>query len=178
MGESEKAPSPDLSNVEPDRDGESLQLHEQAGTKRNVKSRHAQMIAIGGVIGTGLFLGTGQALAIGGPGNLFIAYIIMALLVYGVVTAVIEVSTFLPVSGASMAYYGGRFVSPSLGFAMGWLYFYSFGMAAAYEITAASIVINYWQNDVSIALWITIMLVVVVGLNFSPVAVYAEAEFW
>jgi amino acid transporter len=59
----------------------------------------------------------------------------------------------MPVSGASMAYYAKRFVSPSLGFALGWLYFYSFGIIVAYEITAASIVINYWPNDVHIAIW-------------------------
>lgn len=127
------------------------------GTKRNIKSRHAQMIAIGGTIGTGLFVGSGQALAIGGPGFLLPAYCIITLLVYAVITAVIEVCAYLPISGSSMAYYCSRFVSPSLGFALGWLYFYSFGIIAAYEITAASIVINYWPNGVPEAVWITIM---------------------
>ena len=58
-------------------------------------------------------------------------------MVYGVLTAVIEIATYLPVEGASMAYYAGRYVSKSLGFALGWLYFYSFGIIVAYEITAA-----------------------------------------
>ena len=162
---------------------------------RNVTSRveHAQMIAIGGTIGTGLFVGSGQALAIAGPGFLLAAYCLVSLLVYGVVTAVIEVGTYLPVSGCSMAYYATRFVSPSLGFALGWLYFYSFAIIVAYEITAAAIVINYCEsprytflphadlagpNSVHIAVWITIMLIVVVGLNLCPVGVYAETEFW
>lgn len=77
-------------------------------------SWHAQMIAIGGSIGTGFFLGTGQALAIGGPGFLVIAYTLMSLLVYCIVTAVIEISTYLPVSGASISYYCTRYVSSSL----------------------------------------------------------------
>lgn len=102
----------------------------------------------------------------------------MSCLVFGVVTAVIEMSTYLPVSGASMAYYATRFVSPSLGFALGWLYFYSFGIIVAYELTAASIVIGYWPNSVPIAVWITVMMICIVGMNLCPVAYYAEAEFW
>jgi amino acid transporter len=136
----------DLSRVETLSSGEVLPSIERAGTKRNIKSRHAQMIAIGVSIGTGFFLGAGQALAIGGLAFLFLAYALTAILVFGVVTAVIEMSTYLPVSGAPMSYHGGRYVSSSLGFALGWLYFYSFGIIVAYELTAASIVISYWPN--------------------------------
>jgi amino acid transporter len=132
---------------------------EQAGTKRRIKSRHAQMIAIGSAIGTGFFLGTGQPLARGGPGFLLISYCLMAVLVYGVFTAMIELTSFLPISGASIAYYSGRYVSPSLGFALGWLYFYSFAIIVAYELISASILINYWPNDVPVAVWLTILLV-------------------
>lgn len=148
------------------------------GTKRNIKSRHAQMMAIGGAIGTSLFLGTGQALFVGGPAFLFLAYCLMSFLVYGMLTSIVEVATFLPLPGSSMAYFASRFVSPSLGFALGWLYFYAFGIVVAYEITAASIIIDYWPNNVHTAVWITLMMVVIVGLNFSPVGVYAETEFW
>ncbi|KAF4123094.1 hypothetical protein GMORB2_6642 [Geosmithia morbida] len=148
------------------------------GTVRGIKSRHAQMIAIGGTIGTGLFVGSGQALAAAGPAFLLTAYILMSGVVYGVVTALMEVSTFFPVTGASTAYFASRYVSRSLGFAMGWLYFYSFGILVAYEITAAAIVIDYWPNDVHVAVWLTIMIVVIVALNFGPVRIYAETEFW
>ncbi|KAF9631002.1 putative proline permease protein [Lasiodiplodia theobromae] len=172
-----KEPDHDLSKVESCAIGDSRPI-EQAGTKRNIKSRHAQMIAIGGSIGTGLFVGTGQALAIGGPGTVLIAYCLTAILVYAVVTAVIEVGAYLPLSGSSTAYFCSRFVSPSLGFALGWLYFYSFGIIVAYEITAAAIVIDYWPNNIHIAVWITIMIVVIVALNLSPVGIYAETEFW
>ncbi|KAK7746559.1 hypothetical protein SLS62_009356 [Diatrype stigma] len=150
----------------------------QPGTKRDIKSRQAQMIAIGGAIGTSLFVGSGQALAAGGPGFLLICYCLISLLVYAVITAIVEIGTYLPVSGTSMAYYGTRVISPSIGFAMGWLYFYSFGIIVAYEITAAAIIIGYWPNTIPTAVWITIMVVVVIGLNLSPVAVYAETEFW
>ncbi|KAH6962388.1 amino acid permease/ SLC12A domain-containing protein [Ilyonectria sp. MPI-CAGE-AT-0026] len=147
-------------------------------TKRDIKSRHAQMIAIGGTIGTGLFVGIGQALATAGPVSVLLAYSIICVFVYGIVTATSEVSAYLPIAGSSMAYYGSRYVSKSLGFAMGCLYFYSFGILVAYEITAAALVIEYWPNAVPTAVWITIIFVVIVALNLSPVGVYAETEFW
>ncbi|KAI1407035.1 amino acid permease/ SLC12A domain-containing protein [Hypoxylon sp. FL1857] len=148
------------------------------GTKRGIKSRHAQMLVIGGTIGTGLFVGTGQALAIAGPAFLFAAYLVICFLVYGIVTAITEVGAYLPVQGMSVAYYGNRIVSPSLGFALGWMYWYTWGISVAYEITAAAVVINYWPNTIPVAVWITIMLVVIVALNFFPVKVYGESEFW
>lgn len=76
------------------------------------------MIAIGGSIGTGLFVGSGQAISIGSPAFLLVAYSLLAILVYSIITAMIEIGTHLPVSGSSMAYYCNRFVSPSLGFAL------------------------------------------------------------
>ncbi|KAI0176116.1 amino acid permease/ SLC12A domain-containing protein [Hypoxylon sp. FL1284] len=148
------------------------------GTKRGIKSRHAQMLVLGGTIGTGLFVGTGQALAVAGPAFLFFAYLVICVLVYGIVTAITEVGAYLPVPGMSVAYYGNRIVAPSLGFALGWMYWYTWGVSVAYEVTAAAVVINYWPNSVPVAAWITIMLVVIVALNFFPVGVYGESEYW
>lgn len=111
-------------------------------TQRGLKSRHAQMIAIGGTIGTGLFVGSGQTLARGGPAFILISFCIMTALVLFVVTAITEISAYLPVHGGTMAYYGYRYVSRSLGFAMGYLYWYSLGILVPYEITAAGLVIS------------------------------------
>lgn len=147
-------------------------------TQRGIQTRHAQMIAIGGTIGTGLFVGTGEALAIAGPAPLLGVYIFICILIYCIITATSEVKTYLPIPGCSMAYYGHRFVSRSLGFAMGWLYVYSFGIIIANEITAASLVINYWPNQIHITVWISIMLAVVIALNLCPVCAYGETEFW
>ncbi|TVY78365.1 Proline-specific permease [Lachnellula suecica] len=147
-------------------------------TKRGLKARHAQMIALGGTIGTGLFVGSGGTLAKGGPLFILMAYIILSVLVLFVVTAITEVAAYLPVSGGTMSYYGHRNVSNSLGFAMGWLYFYSLGILVPYEITAAGLVIDYWDSPVNIAVWITIFIVVIVGLNILPVQYYGETEFW
>jgi yeast amino acid transporter len=102
----------------------------------------------------------------------------MTFLMYCVVTAVIEVAAYLPVHGGTMSYYGYRYVSRSMGFSLGYLYWYALGILVPYEITAAGLVIGYWPNDVHIAVWMTIMLVVIVGLNFMPVKYYGETEFW
>ncbi|KAB8070885.1 amino acid permease-domain-containing protein [Aspergillus leporis] len=77
---------------------------------------------------------------------------------YGVIAATNEIKTYLPVGG--------------LGFAMGWLYWYSFGILVAHGITAAALVIDYWPKSVQVAVWITIMFVVVIDLNFFPVKVF------
>lgn len=77
-----------------------------------------------------------------------------------------------------MNLFGWRYVSRSLGFAMGYLYFYSLGILVPYEITAAGLVIQYWNVNVNIAVWITIMIIVIVGLNVMPVKFYGETEFW
>lgn len=109
---------------------------------------------------------------------MFLAYAVISILVYGIVTATTEVSAYLPLEGSSMAYFASRYFSKSLGFALGWLYWYSFAIIVPYEITAASLVIGYWPNTVPVAVWITIMLVVIVAINFFPVKVYGESEFW
>ncbi|KAF2710369.1 hypothetical protein K504DRAFT_430834 [Pleomassaria siparia CBS 279.74] len=147
-------------------------------TQRGLKSRHAQMIALGGTIGTGLFVGSGQTLARGGPAFIVGSYCLMSFLIFCVVSGIVEVAAYLPTSGSSMNLFGFRYVSRSMGFALGWLYFYSLGILVPYEITAAGLVIDYWSAPVNIAVWISIMIVVIVGLNILPVKFYGETEFW
>ncbi|EPS31064.1 Proline-specific permease [Penicillium oxalicum] len=149
-------------------------------TQRGLKNRHVQLMALGGTIGTGLFVGSGQSLATGGPASLLMGYLFISAMVYGLVTAIAEVGAYLPVHGGTMSYHGFRYVSRSMGFAMGYLYWYSLGILVPYEITAAGLVIGYWDTNatVSIAVWITIMMVVIVALNFLPVRFYGESEFW
>lgn len=147
-------------------------------THRGLKSRHAQMIALGGTIGTGLFVGAGQGLSIGGPLFLLLAYCTITFLLYGVATATGEMSAYLPVPGCSVAYYGNRFFSSSMGFALGWMYWYIFSITVAAEITAATLVIEYWNPPVHTAVWLTIIGIVIVACNAFPVQVYGEMEFW
>lgn len=128
----------------------------------------------------GLFVGSGQSLATGGPASLLMGYIFISAMVYGLVTAIAEIGAYLPVHGGTMSYHGFRYVSRSMGFAMGYLYWYSLGILVPYEITAAGLVIGYWDTNgtVNIAVWITIMMLVIIALNFLPVRFYGESEFW
>lgn len=89
-------------------------------THRGLSSRQAQMIALGGAIGTGLFVGAGQGLHMGGPLILLLSYLLVTVMMYGVATATGEMSAYLPVPGSSMSYYANRFVSKSLAFTLGW----------------------------------------------------------
>jgi len=136
------------------------------------------MIALGGTIGTGLFVGSGQTLSRGGPAFILGSYIFMSLLIFCVVSCIVEVAAYCPTPGSSMNLFGYRYVSKSMGFALGWLYFYSLGILVPYEITAAGLVIEYWNPPINIAVWITLMIVVIVGLNALPVKYYGETEFW
>ncbi|KZO90439.1 amino acid permease [Calocera viscosa TUFC12733] len=144
---------------------------------RALKSRHLQMIAIGGTIGTGLFVGSGGALATAGPVGTLLGYVIVGTMVYSVMISLGEMTTLYPVSG-SFTHYATRFVDPALGFALGWNYWYSYAVTLPNEITAAAIVISYWNQTVSVAVWVSIFLVLIIGINFVGVAAYGEAEFW
>ncbi|GAA6021249.1 hypothetical protein JCM10207_002588 [Rhodosporidiobolus poonsookiae] len=152
---------------------------QQYTVKRALKARHLQMIALGGTIGTGLFVGSGSALNTGGAAGIFLGYTIMGAVVYSMMVALGEMTTLYPVNGA-FVHYASRFVDPALGFALGWNYWYSWAITIPTEIVAASIVLQYWQGakDVHIAVWITVFLVVICAFNFIGVGAFGEAEFW
>ncbi|BGO94857.1 hypothetical protein NBRC10512_002524 [Rhodotorula toruloides] len=151
----------------------------QNGVKRNLKARHLQMIALGGTIGTGLFVGAGGALSTGGAAGIFLGYTIMGFIVYSMMIALGEMTTLYPVNGA-FVHYASRFVDPSLGFALGWNYWYSWAITLPTEIVAAALVLDYWPGAarVNVAVWITIFFIVITAFNFMGVGAYGEAEFW
>ncbi|PYI03538.1 putative arginine permease [Aspergillus sclerotiicarbonarius CBS 121057] len=160
----------------------------QVGLQRKLKPRHIQMIALGGVIGTGLFLGTASDLENGGPAGLLIAYCLMASLLYAVMVALGEMVSQFPIPGGQFAL-AGRFVSPELGFAMGVLYVYNYIIVLPAEISAAAVLITYWtpagQTDSTCttgicnnALWVGLMLLVVWLINVGGTKVFGEMEFW
>ncbi|SJX63585.1 probable general amino acid permease [Sporisorium reilianum f. sp. reilianum] len=142
---------------------------------RKLSSRHIQMIGIGGGIGTGLFVGSGIALANAGPVGVLLAYIITGMTIFGVMEGLAEMSSYLPVSGTFM-HFASRFVDPSLGMALGWNYWWCYAIGWASELSAASAVIGYWNADINIAAWISIMMVVGAVLNFAGVNIYGESE--
>lgn len=146
--------------------------------KKGLKNRHVQLIALGGAIGTGLFLGSGQVLYTTGPGPLWISYLVMAVVVWFVMNMLAEMAAFLPVPGSGSQQFINDFTDPSIGFALGWNYWYGFSILVATETVAAAMLIQYWTTDVHIAIWISILLVMMLILNVLPVQFFGEAEFF
>ena len=89
--------------------------------QRVLKARHLTMIALGGAIGTGLFIASGAAIAEAGPGGALLVYLVIGLMVYFIMTSLGELATFMPVSG-SFCTYASRYVDPGFGFALGWTF--------------------------------------------------------
>lgn len=145
---------------------------------RGLKSRHIQLLALGGCIGTGLFVGSGAALSATGPAPLLLSYIIMSVVIFFVMNAMAEMSTFLPLPGSGAQQFVNDYFDRSTGFAIGYNYWYAFAILVAAEISAAAIVIEYWTTKVNIAVWITIFLVLLFCLNMIPVKYFGETEFY
>ncbi|KAL8354950.1 hypothetical protein RB601_000643 [Gaeumannomyces tritici] len=166
----------DIARVRPDGTEDLLGKHNQL--ERGLKSRHIQFLALGGAIGTGLFVGSGGILSLVGPLPLFLAYCSMMVLVYFIMNDLAEISTYLPLKGISIPYFVDRFVDPSLAFATGYNYWYAYAMLVGAEAVAGAILLDYWQTPVPSWVWITIILLVTLGLNIFAVGVFGEAEFW
>ncbi|CAI7583200.1 unnamed protein product [Penicillium discolor] len=145
--------------------------------KRKLKSRHLQMIAIGGTIGTGLFISSGTAIAESGPAGALIAYIFVGSIVYSVMSSLGEVATYIPIPGAFTSY-AARLIDPSLGFSMGWIYWFNWASTFAVELTATGTIIQYWDPSLNIAIFIGVFWVLITAMNFLPVNFYGEIEFW
>ena len=145
--------------------------------KRGLASRHMQMIAIGGAIGTGLFLASGATVANAGPGGALLAYAAIGLMVLLLMQSLGEMSAHQPVAG-SFQTFATKFISPSFGFAMGWNYWFNWAVTVAADLVASGLVMAYWFPSVASWIWAVLFLVIVVGLNALSARVYGEAEFW
>jgi yeast amino acid transporter len=145
--------------------------------QRDLQSHHLQFIAIGGTIGTGLFLGSGEALATSGPVGCLIAFIFVGGIVYSIMNSLGEMATYIPVTGSFTAY-ASRFVDSSLGFSMGWIYWFSWAMTFALELVAAGVIIQFWDADLSVGIFIAVFWVIFTGLNFLPIRWFGEFEMW
>lgn len=145
--------------------------------KRSLKARHLNMIAMGGAIGTGIFLALGATINQAGPGGAMVAYICIGAMVYFLMTSLGEMATFMPDSG-SFGIYAARFVDPAFGFAMGWNYWYNWAITVAAEMVAGSLLMKFWFPDVPALVWSVLFLVLIVGLNLLSARAYGESEYW
>ncbi|RMD40541.1 hypothetical protein DV735_g4612, partial [Chaetothyriales sp. CBS 134920] len=156
-----------------------VQVAEDYGyVSRGLKSRHIQFIALGGTIGTGLFLGIGRAFTQAGPLSVLLGYTITGVMVWAMMMGLGEMATWLPLPGA-IPQFCSRYVDEAMGFAVGWNTWYSCTITLCAEVSAASTVIQYWKGveHINVAAWISIVIAVVVALNVFAVAIYGEAEF-
>ncbi|RAZ49641.1 amino acid permease, partial [Campylobacter hyointestinalis] len=151
-------------------------LHEHK-LKRGMNSRHLNMIAIGGAIGTGLFVASGNTIATAGPGGALLAYALIGFMVYLLMQSLGEMATYMPVAG-SFEEYGTRFISPSFGFAIGWNYWFNWAITVAAELVAAAIIMKFWFPDVPSTLWSALFLSVIIIINYFSSGAFGESEFW
>jgi amino acid transporter, AAT family len=152
------------------------QVHEQQDFVRGLKDRHIQLIALGGAIGVGLFLGSAKAIQSTGPGIL-LAYAIGGLMIFFIARALGELLLYRPVAG-SFATYAEEFIGPWAGFVTGWSYWFLWVVVGIAEITAVGIYVQYWFP--AVPQWIPglITLMVLFGINLIAVKVFGEFEFW
>lgn len=146
--------------------------------KRTLQGRHIQFIALGGSIGTGLFIGSGETLVNGGPGSLVLGFLTISVLIVTVVFALGELASVLPLTGA-FSTYATRFLDPSWGFAMGYVYWIGWNVPLPLESIATAIIIKYWDPSeiVPRGVWVAIVILVIVLINLFGVRGYGEFEF-
>jgi amino acid transporter, AAT family len=143
---------------------------------RNLRDRHIQLIALGGTIGVGLFLGSAKAIHKAGPG-LLLAYAIGGIAIFLIMRALGELLTYRPVAG-SFAVYADEFCGPFAGFATGWSYWFMWVLTAMAELTAIGVYVRYWFPDIPQWLPGLVALVLLYGVNQVAVRFFGELEFW
>ena len=145
--------------------------------QRKLGARHLNMIAIGGSIGTGLFLASGATIASAGPGGALLAYALIGVMIYFLMTSLGELATHNPTSGAFFTY-GTKYVEGGFGFALGWNYWYNWAITVAFELVAVQFIMKFWFPDIPGFYWSAIFLAVIFGINALTVKGFGESEFF
>lgn len=148
---------------------------EQQELKRDLKNRHVQLIAIGGTIGTGLFLGAGKAIQLAGPSIIF-AYLLVGIALFFVMRALGEL-LLSNVGYQSFTDFAIDYIGPWAGYVTGWTYWFCWIMTAMADIIAVGVYVQYWFD---IPQWIPalVCLVILLSLNLLTVKLFGELEFW
>lgn len=152
--------------------------HEQEGYQHGLKNRQLQMIAIGGAIGTGLFLGAGGRLASAGPA-LAVVYAISGVFAFLILRALGELVLHRPSSGSFISY-AREFLGEKAAYVVGWMYFLNWATTAIADVTAVALYVKFWSAFTDVPQWLLalIALVVVLAVNLVSVKVFGELEFW
>ena len=143
---------------------------------RRLRSRHIQLIAIGGTVGVGLFLGSARAIHNAGPA-LVLAYALGGIAIFFIMRALGELLTYRPVAG-SFATYADEFCGPFAGFVTGWSYWFAWIATAMAELTAIGVYVRWWLPAVPQWLPALVALLALYGSNLLAVRMFGELEFW
>ncbi|KAL4866541.1 hypothetical protein BDV12DRAFT_210378 [Aspergillus spectabilis] len=143
--------------------------------QRMLSTRHLTMIALGSSIGMGLWLGSGTSLRNGGPAAMFIGFILAGTMIWSVSHAIGEMAVLYPLPSAFVQW-SSIFISPSVGFAVGWAYWFGAFITIANELQGVVTVLSFWTDAVPTAAWITIFWLVIVLINAFAVKFFGEVE--
>ena len=135
------------------------------------------MLSLGGAIGTGLFLGSGEVIAQTGPIGAIIAYVLGGLIAYMVMLCLGELAVHMPVAG-SFGAYAQKYIGPGTGYMISWVYWLTWTATLGTEFTAAALLMQEWFPHISMWIWTIIFAVTIFGLNMSSTRIFAESEFW
>lgn len=144
--------------------------------KRGLSNRHIQLIALGGAVGTGLFLGIGKAAILAGP-SVILGYAIAGIFAFFILRQLGEMVVDEPVSG-SFSYFANKYWGPFAGYASGWNYWILYILVSMAELTAIGVYVQFWWPE--IPLWVSSLFffIVINALNLTSVKVFGETEFW
>ncbi len=149
----------------------------ESALRRSMGARHLVMIAMGGVIGSGLFVSSGYTISQAGPLGAVIAYLVGAFVVYLVMACLGELAIAYPVSGA-FHIYAARSIGPATGFATAWLYWLCWAVAIGSEFTASGLLMQRWFSGVDVWVWCLVFAAVLFGFNAVSSRFFGESEFW
>ncbi len=149
---------------------------EQVGYKQSLGRRHVQMIAIGGAIGTGLFLGSASRLNATGPA-LLISYATVGVIAYFLMRALGELVLHRQTSGAFVSYMR-EFYGEKAAYVTGWMYWLNWALTGIAELSAVAIYLQYWFPDLPAWVSVLIALAVVLAINLLSARAFGEFEFW
>ena len=145
--------------------------------KRAMSTRHLVMLSLGGAIGTGLFLGSGEVIAQTGPIGAIIAYFLGGLIAYMVMLCLGELAVHMPVAG-SFGAYAQKYIGPGTGYMISWVYWLTWTATLGTEFTAAALLMQEWFPHISMWIWTIIFAITIFVLNLSSTRIFAESEFW
>ncbi|KAI3331037.1 amino acid permease/ SLC12A domain-containing protein [Ustulina deusta] len=178
MGTPKKDSSAPLGPLDVDSDQLDFQVIDpDSGVKRALKTRHLSMMALAGIIGPGLLVGTGVALAQGGPAALIIGFGVIGIIAFSIMQSLGEITVLYP-SGGSFIKLADRIIDPAFSTAVGWNYFIIWFAVLANEYNAVTSILSFWSDKVPIWGYFLLLWSAFLGFQFLGVESFGEAEFW